>query len=297
MHSQVPSRTAIMVALGCLCTLKRSRPGFWDERVDALLRTSLRAAGFPYGVLEILSRSRTESRLLNAVMSAVIPGMFSHYVARKILIERWVRQELEKGTKRLLVIGGGLDTLALRLATDYPAVTVEEWDHPATQGFKNRALAGALAERKNIRLCSLDLNETSDTPWQRLANAQAEPIIVVIEGVLMYLQEANVRNTLAKIASLCGPQGSCVLSFMETDTNGRVGFRNSRKGFVDAWLAKHQESFLWGIHPSGVSEWLGPQGWKVRRLSHHAELKAIINTAGPDLEDPAAGEHLVHAAR
>jgi methyltransferase (TIGR00027 family) len=296
MHNHLPSRTAIVVALGCLCTLKLARPGFWDERVDQLLRTSLRAAGLPYRILESFSRTRTGSRLLNALMSAVIPGMFAHYVARKILIEKWTRHELEKGTKRLLVIGGGLDTLALRIATDYPAVTVEEWDHPATQYFKRRALASDLATRKNLQLSSIDLNETNEGPWQRLANAQTEPIIVVIEGVLMYLQEANVRNTLRNILSICTPQGSCILSFMEVDKSGRIGFRNSRKGFVDAWLSKRQESFLWGIQPSAMSDWLTQQGWKVRSLSDHSELKTIITTAGPALEDPAAGEHLVHAA-
>jgi len=297
MHNHSPSRTAIVVALGCLCTLMLACPGFWDERVDQLLRTSLRAASLPYRILEYFSRTRAGSRLLNALMSSVIPGMFSHYVARKILIEKWVRQEIEKGTKRLLVIGGGLDTLALRIATDYPAVTVEEWDHPATQNFKSIALAGELVARKNLQLFSTDLNETNEDLWQRLANTQVEPNLVVIEGVLMYLQEANVRNTLHKISSLCRPQGSCIFSFMEVDKNGRIGFRNSRKGFVDAWLANRHESFLWGMKPSAMSDWLAQQGWKIRRVSDEAELKSMIKPGGPAVEDPAAGEHLVHAAR
>jgi len=293
MHNHLPSRTAIVVALGCLCTLKLAQPGFWDERVDQLLRTSLRAAGLPYRILEYFSRTRTGSRLLNALMSAVIPGMFAHYVARKLLIEKWVREALAKGTNRLVVIGGGLDTLALRIAEDFPSVTVEEWDHPATQGFKSTALKGEIAARKNLRLNVVDLNEDSEPGSPQPDHSQTDVTICVIEGVLMYLQEKKVTATLSRISSICRPNGSCILSFMEIDKNGRIGFRNSRKGFVDTWLASRKESFLWGTDPSSISTWLLERGWTVRSLSDESLLMSLIEPAGPAIQPPAAGEHLV----
>jgi methyltransferase (TIGR00027 family) len=293
MDSHSPSRTAIVVALGCLCTLKLAGAGFWDERVEQLLRKSLRTASLPYRVLEILSRTRTGSRILNAFMSAVIPGMFSHYVARKLLIEKWVREALAKGTNRLLVIGGGLDTLALRIAEDFPSIAVEEWDHPATQGFKRIALATEIAARKNLRLNVADLNEDAKTSSPQPDRSQTDGTICVIEGVLMYLQEEKVKATLSRIASICRSNSSCIFSFMELDSHGRIGFRNSRKGFVDNWLASRKESFLWGIDPGNIRTWLLARGWTVRTLSDESLLNSLIEPAGPAIHAPAAGEHLV----
>ena len=74
------------------------------------------------------------------------PGILAHYWHRKRWIESRCRVAIKEGVTHVVVIGAGFDTLALRLAGEFPDVRWIELDHPATQGAKQRGLnRGGLA--------------------------------------------------------------------------------------------------------------------------------------------------------
>jgi len=93
----------------------------WTTRV-------LEASGWFRGPFASLRSSLTER--------FSIPGIRTHYVLRKKIIERETRAAIDEGFRQVVVIGAGFDVLALRLASEFPLVTFVELDHAATQNAK-----------------------------------------------------------------------------------------------------------------------------------------------------------------
>ena len=62
---------------------------------------------------------------------------------RKRWIESRVRAKIAAGASQVVVLGAGLDTLGVRLASERPDLRVVEIDHPATLAVKR-----SVVERK-----------------------------------------------------------------------------------------------------------------------------------------------------
>src|SRR5881398_2300279 len=93
----------------------------WTHRV-------LDASGWSRGVFASL-RSTLVERFS-------IPGIRTHYVLRKKIIEREVRAAIAERRRQVVIIGAGFDVLSFRLAAEFSLVTFKELDHPATQNAK-----------------------------------------------------------------------------------------------------------------------------------------------------------------
>lgn len=191
---------------------------------------------------------RVGRRIWRWVESATLPGIMQHWWIRKRWIERTCRAALADGFGQVLVLGAGLDTLALRLCgeKDLARVGFIEADHPATQALKQNVLRQELPP--NLRLLSHDflsgdlcgaLSSGPDAPF-----AAGVDTIVMAEGVLMYLPPAVVDRLLGSLRSLPCARLRLALSYMEKVPEAPPGFR-PRSGVVNAWLKKRREPFCW----------------------------------------------------
>ena len=189
------------------------------------------------------------------------PGIMRHYLLRKLWIEEQCRMSLQAGVRRVIVIGAGLDTLAFRLAPQWPEVAWVEIDHPATQAFKLQGLVDAgLRASKNLELHSVDLSISS---LPRGLMNDDRPTLVVIEGVLMYLDETAIAGLLRdQVRALSTVPVQLLFSHMVRWTEGRAGFRPS-SWLVDRWLSWRSEPFKWAISPQSVKPWLKALGFEV----------------------------------
>ena len=69
---------------------------------------------------------------------ATIPGLMLHFILRKRWIEDAVRGALARGCRQVVVLGAGFDTLAARLAPQFPAVRfleIDQLQHRIDPGF------------------------------------------------------------------------------------------------------------------------------------------------------------------
>jgi len=155
---------------------------------------------------------------------ATVPGLMLHFMLRKRFIEENVRASLAAGCEQVVVVGAGFDTLAARLAPAYPQARFIEIDHPATQ----RAKRLALDERRNLDFIAANLAE------ERLQNALAggayrrdASSVFVIEGLLMYLSDAQIATLFAALAELQRAPGTLVFTVMEPASDGRSRFHNA----------------------------------------------------------------------
>ena len=104
--------------------------------------------------------------------------------------------------RQVVILGAGYDTRAARLPR--AGVRFFEVDHPATQAAKRAqvaALPGYPVDNATYVSCDFE----HEDPIERLvANGfvRTEPALVIWEGVVMYLTEAAVRATAARLATL-----------------------------------------------------------------------------------------------
>ena len=225
---------------------------------------------------------------------STIPGLALHHALRKRYVEHLVRAGLAEGFEQVVVLGGGLDTLALRLHREFPAVNFVELDHPATQQVKHSVI-----ESRNLAGANLTL-QAANFVQQRLADVlAASPRFVpesrtmfVCEGVLMYLSDAEVRQVFAAIREQPGSRTRFVFTFMEPDRNGTPAFKNSG-WLVRRWLALNGEPFRWGAAAEEIEGFLRSCGFRCLELATSETLRRN-DLAGANLlaEVVAEGEDI-----
>jgi methyltransferase (TIGR00027 family) len=232
----------------------------------------------------------------------VIPGISLHYAVRKRFLEEAVRQALAAGASQLVVLGAGLDTLALRLHREYPQVLFVECDHPATQAVKRRALArwGELDPvDSNLVLVTLDLARTR--PQEVLAALtqyrEKADTFFLAEGLTMYLQPGEMDSLFAFARDHAGPGSRFAFTFMEPQADGKINFPEASP-FVRRWLERVGEPFTWGIRRQDLPAWLAARGFEMMDLVGAGELRQrYLAPAGLADRRLAVGEHVAVARR
>jgi methyltransferase (TIGR00027 family) len=198
---------------------------------------------------------------------ATIPGIKLHYALRKRYLEEIARDALQDGFRQIVVIGAGFDTLTLRLHEAFSETRFFEIDHPATQRVKKRVVENHHAPKHNLQFISLDLAH-GNLEGSLLSSSDYQSdtdTLFVAEGLLMYLAPAEIDLLLEFIRSHSGLKSRLAFTFMETQSGGRIGFRESSRA-VDAWLRLRGESFKWGSSRARIGDYLADRGFAVRDI-------------------------------
>jgi methyltransferase (TIGR00027 family) len=197
------------------------------------------------------------------VERATLPGITLHYAHRKAWIEARCRAAIAEGAARVIVVGAGFDTLALRLASEFPAVEWIEVDHPATQGVKRRALESIDSiepeRRPPVEFIAADLGRE---PLPASLADSPHSTFVVMEGLLMYLEAARVEALFGQLRRASRSSVRVVFSFIERGADGTAGFRPHSR-LIDAWLASRREPFVWAAEPATLQPWLAELGFQL----------------------------------
>lgn len=118
-------------------------------------------------------------------------------VARHRLIDDLLREELVANPNlTVVIIGAGFDTRAFRLKGG----TWIELDEPQVITYKNERLPAANSENELHRI-SIDF-ATESLEQKLAAFSGRSPVTVVIEGVLMYLEEAAIGGLIKTLEKL-----------------------------------------------------------------------------------------------
>ena len=275
MRADRPSSTATLIAMATAYVAR-------DRRF---------AQYVPPGAAELCARCLTPGKRLLARLRplawaferATIPGLCLHFVLRKRWIEHAVRSALARGARYVVVIGAGYDTLAVRLAPEFPGVRFIEVDHPATQAAKRAALTAP----RNIRFVAVDLARAP------LAAALAgslgpEPAVFVAEGLLMYLTAAQAAALFVAVHRLQAGGGDFVFTVMEPAPDGAIRFHNATP-LERAILALWKEPFRSAVPRSELAALLARHGFALREWADLAAMHPELTLA--------RGELVVHATR
>lgn len=125
------------------------------------------------------------------------------FIARTVLFDRFVEQEVRAGADLVLNLAAGLDTRPYRM--DLPkTLRWVEVDLPGILDYKEQVLGGATAVCRVERV-RLDL---SDEPGRRALferlSAEASRVVTLTEGLLIYLSPGEVASLARDLAAVKG---------------------------------------------------------------------------------------------
>lgn len=273
MKSDTPSDTSLLVARSILLASKGAhlRPLVAPREAEILAGILASSPDAPW--FEFVLKNGWARQMVFGLERLMVAGIIAHYLARKRWIEGKVRETLAEGTRQVIVLGAGLDTLAARLAAEFPQVILLELDHPATQRVKRQMPDRA----PNLHWIPVDFATESittvilDCP-HFLKN---QPCTIVAEGLTMYLKAERVSTLLRNSAELAGPGGRVIFTFMEQAGDGSIRFR-CENPLVAWWLKSRREPFLWGISLAALPGWLLKNGLLGEIIANDTDLRREI---------------------
>ncbi|MDJ0622329.1 MAG: SAM-dependent methyltransferase [Desulfocapsaceae bacterium] len=260
MSLEKPSRTACKVALNILTLgakpdMAAVLPSGIVEATENLLVASDAAS------MSQVYWSRLPVTLsLYMAFDWMMPGQFEAFAYRKRFFEDQVRQAIDKSTNQVLVLGGGYDTLAWRLAVEYPDVDFFEIDHPSTSLLKARGIE-KMGARANFHLIAEDLSThklddvlASVEKWDR-----SRKTIIMAEGLLQYLPPSAVDELFEQCTSVA-QISTFVFTFVTTREDGEPDA--GPWSWLVLWLLKREgEPWLWSVRPEELGSFLEERGW------------------------------------
>lgn len=220
-------------------------------------------------------------------------GMPQHYALRKAAIEQWVREKIAAGAAQVIVLGGGFDTLSLRLSNEYPAVSFIEVDHPVTQAVKQEALRRkGFCPPSNCHFTACDFSHFRFDEVLR-SHPGFNPLLktlYVAEGVTMYLTEQENIALFSSIVDLSAPGTEMMFTAIE---RGAASDQNENDTIIRRFLKLKKESYKWGIALRDVDGFLRQFGGRLVKTLRYSQLQERIRTVSEgDAHAMRSGEHL-----
>ena len=180
-------------------------------------------------------------------------------VRARVAEDAWAAAERD-GVRQYVVLGAGLDTFAYRGKTA-PDTRLFEVDLPATQQWKRDCLKQAgIAEPPSLRYVPVDFETATLADSLARAGFRADqPAFFAWLGVVVYLEEAAVFDTLRFIAS-CAPGSGVVFDYcVETDLLNpleQVGMKMAMQT-----VAAHGEPWKSQFHPNRLAATMRAMGF------------------------------------
>lgn len=273
MKHDCPSDTSLLVARSILLASKDAhlRPLVAPGEAEVLAGILAQTRDAPW--FKFILKNGWARQIVFWLEHLMVAGVIAHYLARKRWTEIKVRETLAEGTRQVIILGVGLDTLAARLAVEFPQILFLELDHPATQSVKRQMPDPT----PNLQLIPVDFaTESIATAIHNCPQfLKNQPCIIVAEGLTMYLKAERVSTLLRNSADLAGPRGRVIFSFMEQSGDGSIRFRGENP-LVAWWLKSRREPFLWGISQAALPTWLAESGLLSEIIANDADLRREI---------------------
>ncbi len=157
--------------------------------------------------------------------------------ARDRFTDELIEDAVRAGTRQVVVLGAGLDTISYRILRSHPDCLMYEVDHPATQAVKKqRARRLATQFGDAIRYVTADF-ERDNFRDKLIADGfqTQQPAVIIWMGVVYYLSDSAVRQTLARARELMTEGSTLAFDFWPpslTEDSGDPAFKTRRRRYA-----------------------------------------------------------------
>lgn len=226
---------------------------------------------FPYGIQYKIGELVTHK------------GRLRHFLLRKKEIEKNTRKIIsENDIRQVVVLGAGLDVLALRLAMEFPDIKFIEIDRTESQAFKINALAlNDIKIPANMELVSGDLrNPLAEIFADSQLYKQELKTLWIAEGLFMFIPAENVPEIFRQVKAGCAPDSYFIFTTIAPKGQGGLLAETIQK----LYLRQEKSQYSWAIFAHDVDKFIQKIGFQVVRqinskLLHknHSGYKSDIN--------------------
>ena len=236
----------------------------------------------PYAVCltSVLWRTVCRSRLLH---QAVVRGLLGALrpvhgwiLVRDQLTQDCLRDFVTRGHAQYVLLGAGFDSIALRRPDWLREVLIVEVDHPATQVVKLARLA-AIADASSLgpfETVAIDFErDRLPAALARSRYLTDSPAFFAWQGVIYYLTEPAIRDTLAAIAAVAAPGSELMFDFLLPE-HARGRDEGRALSLARLVTARMGERYLSYHTPEGITALLDAHGFEVVEMFSDRRLAA-----------------------
>lgn len=288
-----PNFTAWFVMQGTLAALRRPElKNTTSEKTFALYKPLSDAASKTRLISRIIHRLPYRLQYWIGCM-VTHPSRLRHFCLRKLEIERQAQKLISSGgIKQVVVLGAGLDVLAMHLAAEYPEVKFIEIDTSESQDFKVSAFRGNdVAIPDNIEFIAGDLREPLS---QVLKSSKLYEItnktLWIAEGLFMFIPSSGVARLLKEIR-----ERSAIGSYMIFTSLASYKPLSVFRSVLQAlYLYKEDSPYQWAIAFEDVADFTGRLGYQlVSQTQHHTLHENFFGGKKYANHDVAESIHIV----
>ena len=215
----------------------------------------------PWGVRLLIKNGFIRKSLLSVMAPK---GAYEYVIARTKYIDAVFNQAVSDGVVQILIFGAGFDSRSIRLLPQNSPIRVFEVDAPVTQQAKKDRLAEiGVGLPENTVYVGVDFNK--EDPEQRLLEngfQYGKRCLFILEGLLMYLDEDAVDETMKLIKRISGPDSKMVFDYIYSSV-----LRHEEKYYGDEDLHKNVENvgepWGFGVEEDSIKTFLDEHGFRI----------------------------------
>ncbi|CNH55041.1 class I SAM-dependent methyltransferase [Yersinia mollaretii] len=243
-------------------------------------------------------------------------GIYPYIVARTLYIDA-IFQKTAGRFSKIFILGAGYDSRAIRFYHALQHSRIFEIDHPAMQQHKIEKLSEVhISPPSNLTFLPIDFNQ------QNLADTLAnfplqtgEKCLFLLEGLLMYLEPAQVKTLLSAISDYSSDGSQIIFDFVYENLlvdeheltdhpplNSGYGMKESHEYGVKESIEGVRtigEAWTFGIAAQRIDRFLQQYGFTLldRADAHELEKRLFTDNQGKCLERINTASCLIYANR
>jgi methyltransferase (TIGR00027 family) len=213
------------------------------------------------------ARLRALHPIVRRAIGRQAPGAYGLIIARIHHMDAVVRQEVDAGLDRIVILGAGYDTRAYRMREQLDGVPVIEVDHPATSRDKRARLAKAIDSVPD-GVTYLEVDFTHENLLERLGSvghALSDRTLFVLSGVTPYLTAEAVSELLDQVAAHTSSRTSLLFDYIFEDVLTEPEKYYGGPEWVP-YATKAGEEPRFGIPEEGIEGLLDEHGLRLAHL-------------------------------
>jgi methyltransferase (TIGR00027 family) len=290
---KVHSRTAEITAAIRAGHLLYDKPILFEDPYALALTSSMWRA---------VCRVRFLHRLIVGRLLGALRPVHGWILVRDLLTEQKLKDFASAGQRQFVLLGAGFDSTALRRPPWLADVHIVEVDHPATQAVKLARIAriARLADVPRLdkfETIALDFEqENLVSGLERSALNAGLPTLFAWQGVIYYLSETAIRETLQSISQLACAGSELIFDFLLPDDT--LAADDSRvKGLAGVVTARMGERYISFHTAASITALLERVDFEILEIALDHDLQARHFAGRNDDLSAMRGFGIVHARK
>lgn len=274
-----------------------------DGRLDYLAKNSASSCQTFLGKLGFFLIKIGQSNLTLKIASRVSPGGYVLLFYRAFMADELIRKmSNDHDCVQVVILGSGLDTSAFRLSKELEGngeISFFELDLPEMQKVKTRIMKKVQKNTSDFTEVNVDYKECTFGMGEIIDKLndsdfdKNKPTVWVWTGVVHYLNESSVDETLREVKELSSPGSKIIFdypSLVALDNPVKYGLDKLKKRFESFGEVM---SFGLSDKESDLKDWMNERGYLLQDKFNYKKMSDKFKVIHGQ-EAPSAGAEWAH---